>query len=243
MKRFIRAVVIVSFCFVTACNTANNGGTPAGEIVAENPPVEVVEAPPEQPSVEAAASPTPEPTVPPAPITLSAKVSAVAINMRSGPGTLHTVLAQYREGANITLNGVAPGDEWVKVITEDGRTGWMSVAHLNIEGDVSALPEIPINESLVITGKVVDASGMGIAGIGIAAFYQQRRVDGTTLQNGVFYAYAPPELQGEWLISVVGVSCTSPIVDSNCRYAGTFQPQAGILLKLPQDAEVTFIYQ
>lgn len=243
MKDFIRAVIIVSFCFVAACSSASNGGTPAEEIVSENPPVEVVETPTEQPSAEVAASPTLEPTVPPAPVTLTAKVSAVAINMRSGPGTLHTVLAQYREGAAVTLIGVAPGNEWVKVITEDGRTGWMSDVHLNVEGDVSSLPEIPITESLVITGKVVDASGKGIAGIGMAAFYQQRRVDGTTLSNGVFYAYAPPELQGEWLVSVVGVSCTSAIVDSNCRYSGTFQPQSGILLKLPQNAEVTFTYQ
>lgn len=243
MKYFIRAVVIVSFCFMSACNATNQASEPSVNSPAENPPEVIDQILPTQPSSELLPSATPEPTAPPAPVTLTAKVAAVAINMRSGPGTLHTVLAQYREGANVTLNGVAPGDEWAKVITEDGRTGWMSVAHLNIDGDVSALPEIPINESLVITGKVVDASGMGIAGIGIAAFYQQRRVDGTTLQNGVFYAYAPPELQGEWLISVVGVSCTSPIVDSNCRYAGTFQPQAGILLKLPQDAEVTFIYQ
>lgn len=243
MKYFIRAVVIVSFCFMSACNSANQASEPSVNSSAENPPEVIDQILPTQPSPELLPSATPEPTAPPAPVTLTAKVAAVAINMRSGPGTLHTVLAQYREGANVTLKGVAPGDEWAKVITEDGRTGWMSVAHLNIDGDVSALPEIPINESLVITGKVVDASGMGIAGIGIAAFYQQRRVDGTTLQNGVFYAYAPPELQGEWLISVVGVSCTSPIVDSNCRYAGTFQPQAGILLKLPQDAEVTFTYQ
>lgn len=243
MKDFIRAVIIVSICFITACNAANQPNEPAQNSAAENPPAVIEQVLPTQPPPEQSPSATPEPTQPPAPVTLAAKVAAAAINMRGGPGTLHTVLAQYREGADVTLIGVAPGDEWVKVITEDGRTGWMSDAHLNIEGDVSALPEIPITESLVITGKVVDASGNGIAGIGVAVLYQARRVDGTTLENGVFYAYAPPELQGEWLVSVVGVSCTSAIVDANCRYSGTFQPQAGILLKLPQNAEVTFTYQ
>ena len=243
MKHFIRAGLFVSFCFLAACNSVLPVNLPAATPTAEPPPqVEIQDL---STPTEAQPSPTPQPeiTQPPAPVPLTAKVAAAALNMRGGPGTLHTVIAQYNEGAEVTLIGVAPGDEWVKVLTADGRTGWMSVAHLEISGEVSALPELAIHESLVITGRVVDASGKGIPGIDLAALYQQRRVDGTTLENGVFYAYAPPELQGEWVVNVVGIGCSSPIVDSNCRYAGTFQPQAGILVKLPQNADVTFIYK
>ncbi len=143
--------------------------------------------------------------------------------------------------------GTAPGREWVKVNVKDGKTGWMSVLHLTIKGDLSSLAVLPITESLVIQGKVVDASGKGVQGIDIGTTRlggaQRVRVDGKTDASGVFYAYAPPEYQGTWLAGVVGVDCKSPIVDTNCRYAGVFSPGEGIQVILPQTTEVLFTYK
>ena len=69
------------------------------------------------------------------------------------------------------------------------------------------------------------------------------RVDGISLADGTFYAYAPVEYQGTWLASVIGVDCKSPIVDANCRYAGVFEPAAGIDLTLPASSDIQFIYK
>jgi len=61
--------------------------------------------------------------------------------------------------------------------------------------------------------------------------------------DGTFLAYAPIEFQGPWISTIIGVGCTSPIVDVNCRYNGKFTPLAGINLNLPQDAEIKFVYE
>ena len=135
----------------------------------------------------------------------------------------------------------------MKVLDKDGKTGWMSIQHLTPKGEVSSLPLLTISESLIIQGKVVDASGKGVQGIDIGTTRiggaQRVRVDGMTDANGMFFAYAPPEYQGTWLSAVVGVACDSPIVDVNCRYAGVFTPGEGVQVTLPQTTEILFTYK
>lgn len=233
------------------CLIVSAGCEIKGRVESTPPPaaVEVSTATPtvEVPVVQPVPTETKAPTSTPAPTTIEAEVLAATLNLRSGPSMLHGILNQYPQGTAVTLIGAAPGFEWVKVNVKDGKTGWMSVQHLTIKGDASSLAVLPITESLMIQGKVVDASGKGVQGIDIGTTRlggaQRVRVDGKTDANGVFYAYAPPEYQGTWLAGVVGVDCKSPIVDANCRYAGVFSPGEGIQVILPQTTEILFTYK
>ena len=174
-------------------------------------------------------------------------MNADNLNLRGGPSLIHNIISQYQKGEIVTLIARAPGNEWVKILTKDKKTGWMSVIHLTLKQDINMLPVFEINESLVVKGKVVDATGNGIPGIQVAVTRlggaDRVRVDGISLSDGTFYAYAPVEYQGTWLASVVGVDCTSPIVDANCRYAGVFQPTGGVNLTLPTSEDVVITYK
>lgn len=183
----------------------------------------------------------------PTAVTLKADVSADTLNLRAGPSMLHNILSQYKKGDQVTILARAPGDEWLKVIGKDNRIGWMYVGHLTLIEDFHLLPIAQINESLVATGRVVDASGKGIPGIQVALTRtggaQRVRITGISMDDGVFYAFAPVEYQGTWLATVIGVGCGSRIVDSNCRYAGVFYPVEGIDLTLPTFDELLITYK
>lgn len=215
------------------------------------PPPTAINTPVQATEEIAVATPTPElpptPTNTPEPVRLTAEVNAARLNMRTGPSILHDILNQYEKGDSVTVIGAAPGKEWLKVIAKDGKVGWIYVTFVTINGEVSLLPVLPISESLTAVGKVVDANGKGLPGIQIGLTRvggaTMVRVEGITLSDGTVYLYAPIEYQGTWLASIIGVNCTSQIVDSNCRYAGKFLPAEGIRLKLPQDTEIKFTYQ
>ncbi len=217
---------------------------------ADNPTiVPTSPAPPETPltSIPEVPTETVAPSPEPVPQIMEAEVAAATLNLRGGPSLLHNIISQYRQGEVVTVLARAPGNEWVKILAKDNKTGWMSVAHITLKSDLALLPIYEINESLVVNGTVVDASGNGIPGIQVAVTRlggaQRVRVDGITLQDGDFYAYAPIEYQGTWLASVVGVNCESPIVDVNCRFAGVFSPVEGFNITLPTSEVIQFIYK
>ncbi len=135
----------------------------------------------------------------------------------------------------------------MKVIAKADKVGWMLAAHITIQGELSSVPVLPISESLVATGKITTAAGEPLAGIQVGMTrvggVEVVRVDGISQSDGSIFIYAPVEYQGTWLASVIGVDCTSPIVDTNCRFAGKFEPVDGIPLKMPQENQINFIYQ
>lgn len=190
---------------------------------------------------------SPTATTVPSPQPIEAEISAATLNLRSGPGMLHNIINQYQKGAIVTVIARAPGNEWVKVLAKDNKIGWMFAAHLVFKQNIDLVPVYEINESLVIRGKVVNASGAGIPGVQVGITRlgggQRVRVEGISQFDGSFYAYAPVEYQGTWLASVLSVDCKSPIVDTNCRYAGVFEPAAGFNLTLPTSDEVVFTYK
>lgn len=187
------------------------------------------------------------PTETPQPSVFNAEVTATTLNLRSGPGMLHNIIGQYPKGEVVTVIGRAPGNGWVKILTKTNVTGWMNVQLLDLKSPISSAPELTISESLVAVGKVVDSSGKGIPGIQVAVNRiggaTRVRVESITGEDGMFYSYAPVEYQGTWLVTIIGVGCTSPIVDVNCRYAGKFEPVDGVNIKLPQDVEVLITYR
>jgi len=183
----------------------------------------------------------------PVDVTLDASVSAETLNLRGGPSLLHNIISQYHRGDVVRLLGRAPGNEWVKAVGADNRIGWLAVTHLALPQDVTDLPLLLISESLVARGRVVDDTGSGIAGIQVALTRMggadRVRIQGTTGEDGIFYAYAPIEYQGKWLASVVGIGCSSRIVDANCRYGGAFYPLEGTDLELPIFTDLIITYK
>jgi hypothetical protein len=246
----MNTIKVVSIWFLVVLLASGCGSSPtltATALPTEANPLPTVKAAPVEPTQTPSPEFTATPTNTPAPVVLDGTVNAATLNMRTGPSILHDILNQYQKDDPIKVIGVAPGKEWLKVIAKDGKTGWMYVNHVDLKGDVSSLPTMQINESLAVIGKVVDASGNGIPGIQIGLSRiggtQAVRVEGITLTDGTVHIYAPVEYQGTWLATVMGAACTSPIVDTNCRFAGKFTPAEGISVKLPQDTEILFTYK
>ncbi len=210
---------------------------------------------PESEATIPATTAPPDPTISPTntisptsiPAPFDAVVTVATLNLRSGPSQLHDILKLYQKDEVVSVVGHAPGLEWIKVITKDGKTGWMYASFMDLSHPITDSVEMPISESLVATGTVVDASGKGVPGIQVGLTYvggvERVRITGTTMMDGTFLAYAPIEFQGAWISTIIGVGCTSPIVDVNCRYNGKFTPLAGINVNLPQDVEIKFIYE
>jgi hypothetical protein len=245
-KNFLLVVLVFALVLV-GCKAENSiTAVPPIELTATPP---IITAPVEPQTIPTSEHPTQAqaPTTAPVPLILEAEVNADNLNLRGGPSLIHNIISQYQKGEIVTMIARAPGNEWVKILAKNKKTGWMSVTHLTLKQDINLLPVFEINESLVVKGKVVDANGNGIPGIQVAVTRlggaDRVRVDGITLPDGTFFAYAPIEYQGTWLASVVGVDCKSPIVDVNCRYAGVFQPTGGVNLTLPATEDVVITYQ
>jgi uncharacterized protein YraI len=176
-----------------------------------------------------------------------ATITAQAVNLRQGPGTLFTRLGQLAEGTKVTVIGKAPGDDWLYVDTGD-RQGWVSVAFTSLF-DLSKMASVPVYETgdvLVIRGRVAEDDGMPLAGIEFAVF--QGSADSNppdtrahSLADGTFYLYLPHGSTGTWRVSLTAVDCKSPIVDENCRFLGAFMPRI-MDVTLPAEKVIEFQY-
>ena len=193
------------------------------------------------------ATPEPTPTNTPIPVPIDATIGTTSLNLRSGPGTTFSVLGMYASGGQVSILGKAPGNEWVQVKTSDNQTGWMSVQFLKFTGDLGTSPVLEIKDSLTITGNVIDTSNKGVQGVNLALILttngNQKRTDAISNAQGTFYAYLPSDSQGSVTVGVVGVVCTSPIVDASCNYAGTFEPGGNVVVEIPQSKPLVFVYK
>lgn len=175
---------------------------------------------------------------------VQAQVAAAAINLRTGPSTIHATAGLYSEGATMTVTGKAPGDEWVQVVGPDEQSGWM--AALFLSGlDLSRLPVTEPADGLVVTGKVVDEAGEAVDQINVAVYRDtasgQQRTDASSGADGQFYAYLPADSQGVWNVAVAGIGCASRVAGPNCEIPGRFDV-AALGLAVPQSEPVTFVY-
>lgn len=176
-------------------------------------------------------SPTSQPLVstssPPSPP--KARVRVQAINLRLGPGTLFPVLANLTKDTWVTVQGKALGDEWLWVESDQGP-GWLATVFTDLYQNplVIALPIIPFNQGYVVQGQVKDQEGMPIGGVVFGVTQgnppQQPRAEATSLPDGAFYVYLPSTAIGKWRLSLVGVDCSSPVMDDSCNYSGEFEP-------------------
>ncbi len=154
----------------------------------------------------------------------------------------------YPENTILIVLGQAPGSgEWVLVQTPDHLSAWAMVEFIDIQGDLSKVPYIEPTDASKITGKVVDTNGNPVSGIGFAISQgsgtDELRTDVETDRNGIFTGYLPNTMTGTWFVGFVSIFCqTSNIVDANCKYSGTIQPDYQSLV-LPQTSPLSFIWK
>ena len=178
---------------------------------------------------------------------LNGQVKVVSLNLREGPGTIHDILGNYPNGTGIVIMSQTPNGEWVKVKTNDDKTGWMYRSLLKIDGDWQTLPVEENQEDLMVTGKIVDSTGLPINDITIACLQivneVEKRTDAVSGTDGSFYAYLPSNSTGIWSVQVVGVGCGSSIASDACDYSGYFENYGQELVEIPQIEPIVFIYQ
>jgi uncharacterized protein YraI len=99
----------------------------------------------------------PRSTSTPQPVVLDACVTNSTIRVRSGPGKEYEVIGGMVSGTCMSLSGRNEESDWVYMISEDNKTGWVSASLLTIEGNVSRLSVRSALQplSLVPTTKVV----------------------------------------------------------------------------------------
>lgn len=69
-------------------------------------------------------------------------ISTGNINVRSGPGTGNAVLTTLTRGQVVVADGRNAAGDWLRVVLDDERSGWVSAPLVTSEGDLSTLAEI-----------------------------------------------------------------------------------------------------
>lgn len=160
-------------------------------------------------------------------------------NLRTEPGTVFPVSRVMARGTRLQVNGHAPGGEWIYVRTDTLIYGWVLGWLLEGWPNLPPTPMVTPQNVQLVTGTVVDLSGVPISGIGFAVTQstgaRAPRTDATTDGSGRFYAYLPPNASGQWTVSYVSVSCTSNSMDGDCNcigFCGKAEPQS-VFISLP----------
>lgn len=205
--------------------------------------------PPTPTDTPAPPTPTPEPSPTPTQTytPIETQVNVFSLNLRAGPGTLFKSGGYYNVGAKVSVLGKAPGGQWVKVKTFDGKEGWMFADYLDLKDKIAGVPVVPVGEAIVIEGKAADTAGNGIRGVNVAITQQSGsqtlRVDALSGADGTFYAYLPTTSSGTWSAEIVGVDCNSPIIEGSCKYSGSFDPSGKVTIDLSQLKPILFTYK
>lgn len=247
--KFQRRELLVLAITTLLLASCNSGAAPQPTPTLEpspTPPPSTSTPPPDTPTPPP--SPTPLPTEPPqVSDPVAGTIGVEFLNLRAGPSTVHEPIATYAQDTPLTILALAEGGEWAKVQMEDGAEGWMYLEFLRYTPPEYPLPVAIFTNSLVISGRVVDSNGDPIDGIAIAvgqSFGDQfLRTDALSGEDGIFRAYLPQDSSGLWLVEVVGVRCTSRIVDEECRLSGYFIVDDEVPVALPQTVPIEFVYE
>jgi SH3-like domain-containing protein len=212
MTRKVISTAVFLMCFLIGCTS--QASTPTAIPAATQPPI-------------AQATFTPEPTITPT-IILSPtpfvpfKVTTAVdyVNIRTNPGYLFSVQENVSTGTELEVLGRCPGGEWINVRTSSGSTGWVFHMLLQSAQDLQTIPIVQPQSVQLVTGKVVDANGQPVSGIvfnvlrGTGA--DAPVTNAVTDPSGVFYAFMPISVSGEWQVNYAGIGCSSNLMNENC---------------------------
>lgn len=168
------------------------------------------------------------------------------VNLRVNPGTLFQVSRVMPQDTRLQLLGRAPGGEWLKVVNDEGIDGWVSVNVVKGGFDGPPPPVVEPIDVLRVSGLVVTELGTPVSGIGFSISQGARNTVATTDENGIFYAYLPPNLTGTWSVEYMSIACTSNTMDANCNcvgaLCGTAEPPKQDV-QLPQADALRFLWK
>ncbi|MCG2740068.1 MAG: SH3 domain-containing protein [Syntrophaceae bacterium] len=243
---FLMIMLAISACSRPAANTPAPAATSTGA------PTASAALPPTLtpiPTLTSTLTLTPSPT-PFAPFNVTAMVDN--LNIRTNPGYLFPVIRMYKQGTVFTVLGKAPGGEWFYVQAPENIEGWVFGMLLESDADLQAAPFSEPKDVQVIRGRVTDAQGTPIRGIGFAIVQgtgeRPPRNDVVTDANGEFFAFMPVTASGEWVVSFTSIACKSNVwKDNNCsfykdEYKGNVEPPT-ITIPLPHKELLVFTWK
>ena len=198
---------------------------------------------------------TPEPTLTPT-ITptatlpvysqLKITVGVEVLNMREGPSSVFKIVQKLPKDTALWVLGRAKGDNWLLVRDEGNHVGWVSTEFVQPNSPLSRIPFFDIPGAIIIQGKIVDKQQQPIVGINLAVTQGMRtnqvRIDVYSDSEGKFYAYLPETASGPWTVEIVGILCTSSIMDANCKYSGHFATNAFTIM-VPDDVAIPLVFE
>ena len=143
--------------------------------------------------------------------------------LRAGPGPLFTAKTALAQNTDLTVIAVAPGREWVFLVTPFDSTGWVFSGLLETSEQFQTAPVIQPADLQVVRGQVLNSNGDPVDGIqyavieGTGGTGSPPRIDAVTDADGNFYAFLPLTTTGTWTVSLTGVVCTSSEMGPNCE--------------------------
>jgi hypothetical protein len=143
--------------------------------------------------------------------------------LRAGPGALFNAKTTLALNSQLTVIGVAPGCEWIFVITTFDTTGWVFAGLLEVKPELAIVPLIQPADVQLVRGQVLGPDRHPITGIqfalieGVGATGTPPRTDAVTDSNGIFYAFLPLTAAGTWTVSYTAIACTSNLMNANCQ--------------------------
>lgn len=87
---------------------------------------------------QTATSDQPTPTLTPTEVITGRVASSQAVNVRQGPGTIYDLEFVLRSGAQFTASGQNKDATWLKIRSEDGRSGWIASSLVRLD---TSLPD------------------------------------------------------------------------------------------------------
>lgn len=248
------AIVLVSLSLCAACASPPPAGTTPPALTPAETDTEAAQ-PIESPEpTELPLTQTPVIVVATAPVFVPFTIRNTVENtvVRAGPGPLFTAKTALAQNTDLTVMAVAPGREWVFVVTPFDSTGWIFAGLLEPSAQLATAPVVQPAGLQVVKGQVLDADGAPVNGIQFAVIEgtggtgSPPRIDAVTDPEGVFYAFLPLTAAGTWTVSLTGVVCTSSEMGPNCECpsegCGTSDP-ATTTVTLPTEEVLHFTWK
>ena len=251
LQHILLLVTIITSLLLAACVTAQPAEPSPAAPSDSTQAAPVASATPTPPPTSTATSiPSPTETLTPTPhpiATMSALVSIASLNLRAGPSTIYAVLGAYPEDTELLAVARVPGNEWVRVQTADGKTGWMAAEWLDLDDEVAYLPLEEVTESIMVAGRVIDSDAMPVEGALVAVLQrltgETLRTDAVSGEDGYFYAYIPKQSIGIWEAQIVGLNCTSRLMNENCNLKEHFYYSYRVIFEPPPISPILFLFQ
>jgi hypothetical protein len=173
------------------------------------------------------------------------------LNLRSHPGYLAPALGVIVERTPLLVVSRAPGGQWILVRTANGNEGWVFGALIKSDEDLQVAPVLVPDNAQMIRGRVLDAEGTPIRGVGFSATRgsgAKRQSDhALTDVNGDFYLYLPLNASGSWMVSHDSIACDSNVwAGADCTvykegYTGKVVPES-LSVTVPLAEVLTFTW-